>query len=167
MSIVTQIWDLVQNRKIAFTLAVAGSAGLILGAWGFQYIGNMPPCKLCYWQRYGHYAALAIAPFAYLMRGWILPALAGLGALSSSVIGIYHTGVERKWWQGPSSCTSDSIEGLSTDELLNQIMSAPVVRCDEVPWEMFGLSMASYNVLVSAGIALMWALVLRANKSPA
>jgi disulfide bond formation protein DsbB len=154
------------TAKNAMIAATAGSAGLILGAWGFEHLGDMAPCKLCYWQRYGHYAALGLAPLAFLTRKTIFPALAGLGALSSAVIGAYHTGVEQKWWQGPSSCTSSgSVSGLSTDELLNQILAAPVVRCDEIPWEMFGLSMASWNVLASLGVASAWAFAMMALRS--
>ncbi len=35
-------------------------------------------------------------------------------------------------------------------------MSAPLVRCDEVAWELFGLSMATYNALISFGLAGVW-----------
>jgi disulfide bond formation protein DsbB len=149
------------NRLNITLLAAAGSAGLLPGALGFQYLGQMPPCKLCYWQRYGHVVALVMLPVVLRCRAGLFYLLAALGALSSAVIGIYHTGVERKWWQGPSSCTSGSVEGLSTDDLLSQIMAAPVVRCDEVPWELLGLSMASWNAMASAGIAALWLLALR------
>lgn len=149
------------NRLNITLLAAAGSAGLLLGALGFQYLGQMPPCKLCYWQRYGHVVALVLLPLALRFRSGLFYLLAALGAFSSAVIGIYHTGVERKWWQGPSSCTSGSVEGLSTEDLLSQIMAAPVVRCDEVPWELLGLSMASWNAIASAGIAALWLLALR------
>ncbi|KUF11845.1 disulfide bond formation protein B [Pseudoponticoccus marisrubri] len=150
-------------RKTLILAAAAGSAGLLLGALGFQYLGEMPPCKLCYWQRYGHVAALVLALPALALRGAALPLLAGLGAASSAGIGAYHTGVERGWWEGPSSCSSQSIEGLSPEELVEQIMAAPLVRCDEVPWEMLGLSMASWNVLASLGIAALWLLAARAG----
>lgn len=137
-------------------LAIAGSAGLLLGALGFQYLGDMPPCKLCYWQRYGHVGALIFGALALALPLGPVFWLAAAAAGSSAVIGAYHTGVERGWWEGPTSCTSQSIEGLSPDELLRQIMDAPMVRCDEVPWEMFGLSMASWNVLASAFIAALF-----------
>ena len=43
-------------------------------------------------------------------------------------------------------------------------MAAPLIRCDEVPWEMFGLSMASWNALVSLGLAGLWLMALRATR---
>ena len=139
--------------KLLTAIAAAGSAALLLGALGFQYIGDMPPCKMCYWQRYPHVAAVGIGLLALMIPGAILPYLGALALLVTAGIGIFHAGVEQGIWEGPTTCTSQSIEGLSADELLNQILSAPVVRCDEIPWEMFGLSMAGWNAVVSLGLA--------------
>ena len=142
-------------------LAAGGSLALMLGAWGFQYIGEMPPCKLCYWQRYPHYAATGIGALALLLGGALLPWLGALAALTTAGIAAYHSGVEQGWWQGPSSCSSGDISGLSTDELFDQIMAAPLVRCDEIPWQMFGLSMASWNMLASLALAAVWIMAAR------
>ncbi|MCT4556084.1 MAG: disulfide bond formation protein B [Pelagimonas sp.] len=149
------------SKRALIALGTAGSAGLLLGALGFQYLGDMPPCKLCYWQRYGHVLALVAGVLAFWKPNKFLIALAGLGVASSSVVGGYHTGVERKWWEGPNSCTSGSVEGLTPEELLQQIMNAPLVRCDEVPWELFTLSMASWNMLASGALALIFVAALR------
>lgn len=144
-------------------LAAAGSAALMIGALAFQYIGQMPPCKLCYWQRYPHVAAIAIGALA-MVTGWrILAALGAIAAFASAAVGAYHTGVERGWWEGPSTCTSGPVGGLSGEDLMAQIMAAPLVRCDEVPWELFTLSMASWNMLISLGITTLWIMALRAK----
>ncbi|TVS03396.1 MAG: disulfide bond formation protein B [Rhodobacteraceae bacterium] len=141
-------------------LALAGSAGLLLAALAFEYIGGMAPCPLCIWQRWPHVVALLGAgalvlptlPFALIGAG---------GAATSGGIGVYHTGVERGWWEGPASCAAGNVSGLTPEELLTQILEAPVVRCDEAPWEMLGLSMASWNAVASFGIAALWLLSLR------
>lgn len=142
--------------RLLIILASAGSAALLLGAFGFQYIGEMAPCKLCIWQRYPHGAAVVIGAVALAFPLLILPFLGALAALATAGIGAYHTGVERGWWEGPSTCTSGPIGNLSADELMQQIMSAPLVRCDDVPWEMLGLSMASWNAVASFVLALLW-----------
>ena len=142
--------------RLLIILASAGSAALLLGAFGFQYIGEMAPCKLCIWQRYPHGAAVVIGAVALAFPLLILPYLGALAALATAGVGAYHTGVERGWWEGPSTCTSGPIGNLSTDELMQQIMSAPLVRCDDVPWEMLGLSMASWNAVASFVLALLW-----------
>lgn len=142
--------------RLLIILASAGSAALLLGAFGFQYIGEMAPCKLCIWQRYPHGAAVVIGAVALAFPVLILPYLGALAAMATAGVGAYHTGVERGWWEGPSTCTSGPIGNLSADELMQQIMSAPLVRCDDVPWEMLGLSMASWNAVASFVLALLW-----------
>jgi disulfide bond formation protein DsbB len=137
-------------------MAAGGSLALMLGAFGFQYIGGLPPCAMCIWQRYPHVAAIAIGLIALRFGTPLLAWLGAGAAFATAAIGGYHTGVERGWWEGPSTCTSGSISGLSTDELFDQIMNAPLVRCDEVPWEMFGLSMASWNMVISLILMGLW-----------
>ena len=146
------------TRSQLILIAAGGSAAMMIGALGFQYIGEMPPCKLCYWQRYPHIAAIVIGILALFLAGRALPLLGALAALITAAIGGYHTGVERGWWEGPSSCTSGSVADMSTSDLMAQIMAAPLVRCDEVPWELFTLSMASWNMIISAGLAVIWVL---------
>ncbi|MEC8575545.1 MAG: disulfide bond formation protein B, partial [Pseudomonadota bacterium] len=113
--------------RLLIIFASAGSAALLLGAFGFQYIGEMAPCKLCIWQRYPHGAAVVIGAVALAFPVLILPYLGALAALATAGVGAYHTGVERGWWEGPSTCTSGPIGNLSADELMQQIMSAPLV----------------------------------------
>ncbi|MDQ7069335.1 MAG: disulfide bond formation protein B [Rhodobacterales bacterium] len=145
------------TRRNLILLATAGSLAMMLGAWGFQYIGEMAPCKLCYWQRYPHYAAVIIGLLALILKGRTLPVFGLLAALTTASIGVYHTGVERGFWPGPTSCTSSGVSGISADDLFSQIMAAPLIRCDEVAWEMLTLSMASWNAIASFGLALVWA----------
>ncbi len=137
-------------------IASAGSAALLLGALGFQYLGELPPCKLCYWQRYPHAAAVVLGALALALPGPLWPLLGALAALATAGVGLFHVGVERGWWDGPASCSAGSIEGLSTDQLMDQIMSAPLVRCDEIAWQMAGLSMAGWNAVLSLGLAALW-----------
>ena len=151
------------TRKTLTLLATLGSAALILGALGFQYIGGLYPCKLCYWQRYGHFAAIAAGIVALFVPARVLLWIGAAGAGSSSGIAVYHTGVERGWWEGPTTCSGGPVGNLSTDELFDQIMNAPVIRCDEIPWEMFGLSMANLNIVASAVIAVLFILAARAK----
>lgn len=136
-------------------LAAAGSALLLCGAFIFQALGY-PPCKMCIWQRWPH----AVAMLCGLGYIWLQQRpflwLGGVAALTTSGFGLYHAGVEQGWWEGPSSCTSGSIGGLSVDELLDKILAAPVVRCDEIAWQFIGISMAGWNAIISLALAALW-----------
>jgi len=144
------------TRRAMMVVAASGSLGLLLGAWAFQYIGGLPPCAMCIWQRYPHAVAVVIGLIALRFGTATLAWLGAAAAFATATIGAYHTGVERDWWEGPTTCSSGPIGGLSTDELFDQIMAAPLVRCDEVPWELFGLSMASWNMIVSLVLMGVW-----------
>jgi disulfide bond formation protein DsbB len=153
-------------KRLLILAATMGSAAMMLGALGFQYIGEMPPCKMCYWQRYPHIAAIGIGVLALVIPGGgisLLLYLGALAALTTAGIGIYHTGVERGYWEGPTTCTSGPIDSLTPEQLMQQIMGAPLVRCDEVPWELFSLSMASWNALISFALAGLWIAAARSK----
>ena len=153
------------TRTRLILLAAGGSAALLLGAMAFQHLGGLAPCKMCLWQRWPHGVAIAIGPLALAAGGALLPTLGMLAALTTAGIGAYHTGVERAWWAGPDSCSAASVQGLTPQELMDRIMTAPLVRCDEVAWEMLGLSMASWNMLASLILATFW--LMAATKSRA
>jgi disulfide bond formation protein DsbB len=96
-----------------------------------------------------------------VLGGRVFAVLGALAALTTAGIGLYHTGVERDWWEGPASCSGGNVGSLTAEELFEQIMAAPLVRCDEVPWEMLGLSMASWNAVVALGLVAAWAMAAR------
>jgi disulfide bond formation protein DsbB len=146
------------SRKNLILAALAGSAGLLLGALAFQYLAGLPPCKLCIWQRWPHVVAF-VGVLGLAIPGRIFPWIGAAGAATSGGIGIYHTGVEQRWWEGPTSCTGlIDFSALTPQELLDQVLAAPVVRCDEIAWQMLGLSMASWNAIFSFIIAGIWLL---------
>lgn len=143
-------------------LATLGSLAMILGAWGFEYIGGYAPCQMCYWQRWPHMAAVVIGVVGLVGLPW-MAWLGALAAATTSGIGIYHTGVERDWWEGPQSCTGGGQDlGAMTGADLLSLDAPALVMCDEVAWAMFGLSMASWNTLISGVLVIFW---LRAARS--
>ena len=153
-------WDALGLAKL---LSLAVPAALLAGAYGSQYIGGLAPCEFCYWQRYGHLAALGFALIAVALggrlpdRGRSFVWLAALGIAASGAIGAYHAGVELGWFEGFTQCTSP-LRGGSNEELLKQILAAPVIRCDQVQWALLGISMAGWNAIVStlSTAAILW-----------
>lgn len=149
------------TRNQYIVLAGGGSAALLIGALGFQYLGDLAPCKMCIWQRWPHLFA-TIAMVIYFVKPH--PLWIGLGAIfaaATGAIGVYHTGVERGWWEGPTSCTGNGLSGASGAELLSTENVALPVMCDQVAWEFLNLSMASWNALFAFGFAGLWILAAR------
>jgi disulfide bond formation protein DsbB len=142
--------------RYAPLVLLAGSGGLLLGALFFQYVVDLAPCPLCLWQRYPHVAVVVLAAGAFVAgpgaRPWLL-ALAGLALLATAGIGIFHAGVEQKWWAGLSVCEGTGGAPLTIDDIAKGLTRRPPARCDEIPWSLFGLSMAAWNALFSLALA--------------
>ena len=73
----------IPSRNVLILIAAGGSAALLLGAFGFQYLGDMPPCPMCLWQRWPHAAAVLIGVLALVVPGRILPLA---GALAAAIL---------------------------------------------------------------------------------
>ena len=144
----------------ASLLLFAVSGSLLLGALAFQFLGGLAPCEMCFWQRYAHLAVLALSGLALLSGNRALGWLAVLAMVAAAGLGLFHAGVEQKWWAGVTACTAPVAAGMSTADMLDVLMNAPLTRCDEIPWSLFGVSMAGWNALISAGAALCAAAVL-------
>lgn len=142
-------------------LVLAGSAALLGGALAFQYWGGLPPCELCIWQRWAHVGALGLALLALVLPRRLLLALAVLGLWAGVGIALFHVGVEQEWWQGLASCGGGGSGAGSVDDLMAQIEAAPIVRCGDVAWSLFGLSMAAWNAAISFGLGVLALAVAR------
>lgn len=154
------------TRNAMILLAGGGSFALLAGAYLFQALGY-PPCAMCLWQRWPHMAAIVIAALALRIGGPALPALGAVAAGLTGAIGVFHTGVERGWWQGPTSCSGGGgLGGLTGADLL-AIDGPRVVMCDQVSWEFLTLSMASWNAVASFVLMAVWisAVMIKANSS--
>jgi disulfide bond formation protein DsbB len=135
------------SLKLAQRLALGVPALLLAGAYVSQYGFGLFPCEMCWWQRWPHFAAVALAlvsTMAQPKRLWI--SLAALAILVSGLTGAFHAGVEYGWWEGITACTSHVASG---GDPLAAIMNAPLVRCDVAPWTLAGISLAGFNAIIS------------------
>ena len=153
---------------VSALLAAAAASAL-----GFAFIGqygfNMHPCELCLWQRwpFGIIIVLGVIGFAVSRISKPIVGLIGLTYLGNAGLAMFHSGVERKWWEGLKGCSTPDLSG-SLEDLMKRIQEAPVTRCDDIGPSLFGLSMANYNVALCLGLAVIAGLylVLR-NQRPA
>ena len=148
--------DKLAGQMMAVSAIVFGGAFLtILTAHAFEMFGGYAPCPLCLQERYAYYFAVPAAVVAFFAaRGnsfgfaRLVLVLIAIGFLINTALGIYHAGAEWKWWPGPDTCAGGF-------DLLwdGGIVDTPVIRCDEAPWRLFGLSFAGWNAVLSAVLA--------------
>ena len=165
MSLVDLVLPPTQTRR-ALLLLLAALATLA-GAWTFQELG-FKPCELCFLERYAFYAGAPIAA----LTAWLasrsahgvaraLFVVIALIFLANVGLAVYHVGVEQHWWQGPTACTGSLSGPVDVNDLAKAVNAEPVVPCDVVPLRILGLSLAGWDVVVSAAMAIYAALAAR------
>lgn len=143
------------------------SVGALAAAFFSEAFLGLEPCELCITQRwpYAIAALLGVVGLAMASKpkvGLATIGLSGLAFFVNSGIAFYHSGIERHWWA--SALQGCSVPGMSDEKqsVLENIMSAPTGRCDEIPWAdpLLGLSMANYNIVICFGLGLACVLSL-------
>ena len=143
------------SYKQALLFPALASFGLLAGAFWFEIIIGLPPCNLCILQRWPHVCIIAIAFIGNIAtkQNWLLLLIA-LSAVSTSLIGLYHVGVEQNWLSGPSGCNNQLSSDLDISSFTTSLLEMPVVKCDEITWSLLGISMAGWNSILSVFIAI-------------
>jgi disulfide bond formation protein DsbB len=152
------------GRALLILLAVLATLAAV---WILQGLGYAP-CELCLAERHAFYAATPLAALTAFLAsqsfhgparvGFALIALIFLG---NAVFAFYHVGVEEHWWAGPTACTGSLSGPVDVKDLLKSLNSARVVRCDEVALRILGLSLAGWDVVASAALAIYATLAAR------
>lgn len=148
------------REKLAQRLALGIPAALLAGAFASEHLFGLYPCEMCWWQRWPHFAAILlglISTVAAPRRMWIF--LAALAILASGLIGGFHAGVEYGWWEGLTACAN--VAGSGGGDVLQAILDAPVVRCDQAAWTLAGISLAGWNFLISTASAITILVLLK------
>lgn len=158
-----RLWAFWRRPRRAALALLAACAALLAGALVFQYGFGLEPCTLCRWQRWPHIFTIFLAALGWSFHSRPALALAGIALLGGAAVAGFHVGVEQLWWEGTRSCGAGSLAGLSVDALREKLLATPVVRCDEIAWSLFGVSMAGYNALISIGLSIF---ALAASRHP-
>lgn len=155
-----------RNAVIVMLAVVALTLG---GAWFIQLVLGVLPCPLCLQQRLPYYASLPLLVNLYIQLGHEKPFVARTSVLwiiillafaTAGGMGGYHAGVEWGLWKGPSDCTGE-FKPAGLDQLMSQLNTVKVIRCDAVAMRIFGLSLAAWNAVIATGLVLFGGFVLR------
>jgi disulfide bond formation protein DsbB len=142
--------------------ALLAALAMLGVAHAFETFGGLAPCPMCLKQRDAYWFAIAIAlpatVWALLSRSKGTPRLASFllfGVFAAgAAAAVFHAGGELHWWKLPPTC-GGSLDAVSADDLIRAWAGATrVPACDVAAWKMWGLSMAGWNAIASALLAV-------------
>ncbi len=156
--------------------ALLASLAMVGAAHAFERFGGLSACNLCLKQREVYWGAVAIALVA---TAWTVLSRASRGTpriaafllfcvfLTGAITAGFHMGGELKWWELPAACSaggdSADLESLTALVLGNTTFERPPM-CDAVTWSFLGLSMAGWNMVISAALAIFSLLAAKRPK---
>jgi disulfide bond formation protein DsbB len=145
----------VSSRRF-FTIMLVLSLGALAYALTSQYAFGYEPCMLCEFQRIPYWTIAGLSVIALVVPGVETRGVAWLVALifaCGAGIALYHVGVEQHWWA--SACSVQPGVSFNFDDFKAAPLKPILKSCDSIDWTLLGLSMATYNVAVSAVLALV------------
>jgi disulfide bond formation protein DsbB len=136
----------------ACLLLALASAAILLAALALQYLGGLPPCRLCIWQRWPYVALIALGLVGWRWQPRAMLGVATLVLLGGAALAAYHVGVEQGWWALPGGCVAGQ-SAESVEELKRLLAEAPPA-CDQVSFAFLGLTLAGWNLVASLALAV-------------
>lgn len=169
MSIYTKIENFYKNNywRTIFILIAMITLSIILSAFVIDYILEFDPCVLCIYARIPYFLIfiLSCIGYKYLNIKKVILTLLLLVSFSGLIIAVYHTGVERSWWQSSFNC-SPSIrlsENTNLDDFLHQLDNAEIGDCSRPAFYIMGLSLAEANIVLNFMLIILFTKLLREN----
>jgi disulfide bond formation protein DsbB len=139
-----------EPSRACLLLALA-SAAILLAALALQYLGGLPPCRLCVWQRWPYVALIALGLIGWFWRPRAALCVAALVLLGSAGLAAYHVGIEQGWWALPEGCVAGG--RAETVEDLKRVLAEAPPACDQVRFAFLDLTLAGWNLVASLGLA--------------
>ena len=131
---------------------------VVSSALFIEYILKVKPCALCIYQRYPYYLILLLSALFFLKNNWKnqLMVLIILTSIVSFFLAGYHVGIENGLINELSSCKTEVSKNMSKDILLKELQSKLAPSCKEVGFKLFGLSLASINMIMSLILTILY-----------
>ena len=144
------------NKKLLIKLVFLVSIIALVSAFFIEYILGHQSCNLCILERFPYLIAIIIILFNYKFSQFekffvfLLTIIFSVG----TILSLYHLGIEQGFIQESLVCDLKSGSNLlSKEEILKQLQQKNV-SCKDVTFKIFGLSLTSYNILISLLISV-------------
>ena len=139
------------SKKNLFTGIFLISFIALVSAYFIEYILGHQPCNLCVYERIPYFLAILIVLINYKynkLEKYLILSLAII-FLIATILSLYHLGIEQGFIQESLLCDLEKGANiLDKDEILKQLQQKNI-SCKDVTFQIFGLSLTSYNIIIS------------------
>ena len=144
------------NKTITLKIIFLISILALSSAFFIEYVLGHQPCNLCILERIPYLLALMIIllnyKFIQLERYFILSLI--LIFLAATILSLYHLGIEQGFIEESLVCDlKKGTDLLSKEDILKQLQEKNI-SCKDVTFKIIGLSLTSYNIMISLLITI-------------
>jgi disulfide bond formation protein DsbB len=147
---------MLNNKSLFLNLILFVSFVALLSAFFIEYVLGHQPCNLCILERIPYVIAIVIILLNYKFSQFekIFLVLLVIVFLTATILSVYHFGIEQGFIEESLVCDlKNGTEATSKEEILKQLQEQKV-SCKDVTFKIFGLSLTSYNILISLLICI-------------
>ena len=147
---------MLNNKSLFLNLILFVSFVALLSAFFIEYILGHQPCNLCILERIPYVIAIVIILLNYKFYQFekIFLVLLVIVFLTATILSVYHFGIEQGFIEESLVCDlKNGSEATSKEEILKQLQEQKV-SCKDVTFKIFGLSLTTYNIVISILITI-------------
>ena len=147
---------MLKNKSLFLNLILLVSFVALLSAFFIEYILGHQPCNLCILERIPYVIAIVIILLNYKFSQFekIFLVLLVIVFLTATILSVYHFGIEQGFIEESLVCDlKNGSEATSKEEILKQLQEQKV-SCKDVTFKIFGLSLTTYNIVISILITI-------------
>ena len=156
--------DIFEIKKFYIIVFIISLLSLLIALY-IEFFLGYPPCKLCIYQRIPYLVSIFITFLGISYSKnliWLYVLL--ITFFSSFLLSGYHFGIEKEIFNEFSGCTGNSLNIIDKNELL-KVLNSEINSCKNVDFRIFGLSLATINLLLSFVIFILIIKVIKNEKN--
>ena len=156
------------KNKFILNAVLLFSIFALISAYFIQYFLKHEPCNLCLIERIPYLATIILISSIFVLNKYekLVSLIVGLFFMFGAVVSFYHFGIEQGFFSESLVCDlgSDN-KPISTQDLLKQLEEKSV-SCKDVTFKLLGLSLATFNTVISIILsAIMIKIVINYDKN--
>ena len=147
---------MLNNKSLLLNLILFVSFVALLSAFFIEYVLGHQPCNLCILERIPYVIAIVIILLNYKFSQFekLFLVLLIIVFLTATILSVYHFGIEQGYIEESLVCDLKNGSGVTSKEEILKQLQEQKVSCKDVTFKIFGLSLTTYNIVISILITI-------------